>query len=126
MKHFIAEELTDKEFTKRELQKIQITENLLMEKNPDIIGIAIAKLDCGCLFMSGIMPNGSPMKEGTTLFSGYDGTPEEMKRGIMKICKKCMEDKGKLRAERTKMCAISWKNPLPEEEKKRIFRKIFG
>lgn len=125
MKHFIAEELSDKEFTKIEIQKIQMMSNFLTEKNPAIVGVAILKLDCGCIKTAGVLPDGSPMKKGTGIISGQDGTPEEKKKGIMKVCVKCMEDGG-TGSERVILTAMAWKKPLPKEEKEKIFEKVFG
>jgi hypothetical protein len=86
----------------------------IIEGSPDAVGVAVIRLDCGCKKMAAVDNNGEPASK----IIMYRDMSES-------ICDQCKKDNGDFM--RVTEQFISWNNPEPSEEnKKMILAKVLG
>jgi hypothetical protein len=103
---------TKKEWVAEKSEKAMI--EAIIEGSPDAIGVAVIRLDCGCLKMAAVDKDGEPASKVIM----YRDRAES-------ICDKCKEDNGAYT--RIGVQFIHWIDPELEENKKHmILEKVLG
>ncbi|MBM9513118.1 hypothetical protein [Desulfogranum marinum] len=86
----------------------------ILEGSPEGIGVAVIRLDCGCIKMAAVNPAGDPASKVIM----YRDNAES-------ICEQCKADNGDFM--RVKKQFISWQNPEPDTHTKQmIINKVLG